>query len=91
MPTGRADLIDGSTVSGTPARPPKPPNRRPEVQRQACRRGVRAIVRLIEEKARGATIIVTGIFPRNDNIAVMSTIDKVNAELAAFAKKKSAT
>ena len=51
-------------------------------------RGIRATVRVIEEKAPGAAIVVTAIFPRNDNLAVMSTIDKVNAELAAFADGK---
>jgi lysophospholipase L1-like esterase len=48
-------------------------------------RGLHAILRVIETKAPGATIIVTGIFPRNDNIAVMPTIDKINRNLSRLA------
>ena len=36
-------------------------------------------------QAPEATVILTGIFPRNDNIAVMPTIDKINHALAALA------
>jgi lysophospholipase L1-like esterase len=48
-------------------------------------RGIAAIVRLMRMKAPQATIIVTAIFPRNDNIAVMPTIDAINHNLAALA------
>lgn len=51
-------------------------------------RGLQAILRVIETKAPGATIIVTGIFPRNDNMAVMPTIDKINANLSKLADGK---
>jgi lysophospholipase L1-like esterase len=51
-------------------------------------RGIGAIVRVIQEKAPEAAIVVTGIFPRNDNMAVMSTIEKVNAALSKFAGAK---
>lgn len=47
--------------------------------------GIRAILERMQEKAPGATIILMGIFPRNDNIAVMSTIRKINAIIAGFA------
>jgi hypothetical protein len=40
-------------------------------------------------KAPKATIILTGIFPRNDNIAVMPVINRVNENLAKFADGKS--
>jgi len=50
--------------------------------------GLQAIVRVMQAKAPGATIILTGIFPRNDNIAVMSTIDKINANLSKLADGK---
>ena len=33
-------------------------------------------------KAPGAVIILMGIFPRNDNMAVMPVIDRINANLA---------
>jgi (4-O-methyl)-D-glucuronate---lignin esterase len=48
-------------------------------------RGIAAIVALLRTKAPKATIIVTAIFPRNDNIAVMPTIDAINRNLAALA------
>lgn len=39
----------------------------------------------MQTKAPGATIIVTGIFPRNDNMAVMPTIDKINQNVSRLA------
>lgn len=48
-------------------------------------RGVEAIVRLMQDKAPEATIVLTGIFPRNDSTAVMPVIDSINANLAKFA------
>jgi lysophospholipase L1-like esterase len=51
-------------------------------------RGIKAIVDLCRQKAPGATIILTGIFPRNDNMAVMPTIARINNTLAAFADGK---
>jgi lysophospholipase L1-like esterase len=48
-------------------------------------RGIQAILRMIQRKAPNATIILTAIFPRNDNMAVMPVIDKVNANLAKLA------
>ena len=48
-------------------------------------RGVQAIVERCRAKAPDATIILTAILPRNDNIAVMPTIDRLNGRLAAIA------
>ena len=48
-------------------------------------RGVKAIVDVCRRKAPGATIVLTGIFPRNDNMAVMPAIDRINRQLAAVA------
>jgi lysophospholipase L1-like esterase len=48
-------------------------------------RGVKAIVDVCRTKAPEATIIVTAIFPRNDNMAVIPTIDAINARIAALA------
>jgi lysophospholipase L1-like esterase len=48
-------------------------------------RGVKAIIDLCRRKAPDATIILTAIFPRNDNMAVIPTIERINARLAAFA------
>jgi lysophospholipase L1-like esterase len=47
-------------------------------------RGLRVVVDLCRTKAPGATIIITGIFPRNDNMAVIPTIDRINENLARF-------
>jgi lysophospholipase L1-like esterase len=44
--------------------------------------GIEAVVKLMRAKDPNATIIVTGIFPRNDNMAVMPVIDRINAGLA---------
>jgi lysophospholipase L1-like esterase len=54
----------------------------------AITRGLKAILDLMQTKAPEATIILTGILPRNDNIAVMSTINKVNDNLAKSADGK---
>ncbi len=48
-------------------------------------RGLQAVVALCRRKAPRATIIVTAIFPRNDNMAVMPEINRINASIAAFA------
>jgi lysophospholipase L1-like esterase len=52
-------------------------------------RGLQAIVAACRKKAPGATIVLTAIFPRNDNPAVMPTLDRVNANLAKVADGKS--
>jgi lysophospholipase L1-like esterase len=53
-------------------------------------KGLKAIVGLCREKAPNATIIITAIFPRNDGgLAVVPTINRINANLAALADGKS--
>ena len=44
---------------------------------------------LCRRKAPRATIVLTGIFPRNDNMAVMPEIDAINANLAKLADGRS--
>jgi len=51
-------------------------------------RGIQAILRVIQTKAPNATIILTAIFPRNDDITLMPVIEKVNANLAKLAEGK---
>ena len=51
-------------------------------------RGIKAVLDVMQAKAPAATIILMGIFPRNDNIAVMPTIDKINANISRFADGK---
>jgi cephalosporin-C deacetylase len=48
-------------------------------------RGIEAIVKLCRRKAPHATIILMGITPRNDNMAVMPTINRINENLARLA------
>jgi len=48
-------------------------------------KGLEDVVRLMQSKAPGATIIVTAIFPSNDHITVMPVIDQINANLAHLA------
>jgi lysophospholipase L1-like esterase len=48
-------------------------------------RGLAAILRVMEMKAPGAVIVLMGIFPRNDNMAAMPQIDRINANLAKMA------
>jgi len=48
-------------------------------------RGLLAILRVIQAKAPAATIIVMGIFPRNDQMELMSVIDRINGNLSRFA------
>jgi lysophospholipase L1-like esterase len=47
--------------------------------------GLEAIVQTMEAQVPGATIVVTGIFPGNDNMAVMSVIDRINVRLSKLA------
>ncbi len=51
-------------------------------------RGIHAILREMQSKAPEANIILMGIFPRNDNIAVMPVIDGINTHLAKLADSK---
>jgi hypothetical protein len=51
-------------------------------------RGLRALVDLCRSKAPRATIILTGIFPRNDNIAVVPEINRINENISRFADGK---
>lgn len=51
-------------------------------------RGVRALIARCRAKAPHATVIVTGIFPRNDNMAVVPEIRRINANLASLANGK---
>ncbi len=48
-------------------------------------RGLRALVDACRRRAPNATIILTGIFPRNDNMAVIPEITRINAALSHFA------
>ncbi|MGA2231068.1 MAG: GDSL-type esterase/lipase family protein [Tepidisphaeraceae bacterium] len=51
-------------------------------------RGIKAIVGLCQKKAPDATIILTAIFPRNDNMAVIPAINRINEVIAGYADGK---
>lgn len=51
-------------------------------------KGIKAIVDLCQQKAPKATIVLMGITPRNDNMAVMPIINQINANIAKFADGK---
>jgi lysophospholipase L1-like esterase len=48
-------------------------------------RGIRAVLDVMREKAPDAVIVLTALFPRNDAVAVMPVINRVNAGLAGLA------
>jgi lysophospholipase L1-like esterase len=48
-------------------------------------RGLEAVVRVMQAKAPAAVIVLMGIFPRNDGMAVLPEIDKINRNLAGMA------
>jgi (4-O-methyl)-D-glucuronate---lignin esterase len=48
-------------------------------------RGLAGIVYTCRQKAPNATIVLTGIFPRNDNMAVLPEIAEINANLSKLA------
>ena len=50
--------------------------------------GIKAILDVCREKAPEAVIILTAIFPRNDNMAVIPGINKINQNIAQFADGK---
>jgi lysophospholipase L1-like esterase len=50
--------------------------------------GTQSLVKAMQVKAPGATIIVTAIFPRNDRADAMPAIDRINANLAQLADGK---
>jgi len=48
-------------------------------------KGIRAVVAAIRSKAPGAIVILTGIFPRNDDMNAIPVIAKINDNLARIA------
>ena len=51
-------------------------------------KGLKAVLDILRAKAPDATIIATAIFPRNDNMAVMPVIKKINVNLSKLADGK---
>jgi len=67
-------------------------NKSPEGSRDSrvdeTTRGIKAIIDTCRRKAPQARIVLMGIMPRNDNMAVMPIINKINARIAKFADGK---
>ena len=51
-------------------------------------RGLKALVSLCQQKAPNAVIILTAMFPRNDNMAVIPEINQINENIAKMADGK---
>jgi lysophospholipase L1-like esterase len=51
--------------------------------------GVAALVREVRQRVPKATIVITGITPRNDNLDVMPVINAANREISRLADGKS--
>jgi lysophospholipase L1-like esterase len=51
-------------------------------------RGLQAIVDVCQKKAPNATLLLTAIFPRNDNLAVVPTINQINRNISLLAYGK---
>ncbi len=51
----------------------------------AVTRGITAIVDLVRSRRPNATIVLTALFPRNDNLALLPIIAAINADLARLA------
>jgi xylan 1,4-beta-xylosidase len=77
-------LAGTNNVGSVPAAPGKTADKVADITN-----GLKAIVDLCRRKAPAATIVLTGIFPRNDNMAVMPEIDAINANLAKLADGRS--
>ena len=48
-------------------------------------KGIEAIIKIMREKAPEATIVLMGIFPRNDKIAMLPIINAINENLSKLA------
>ena len=51
-------------------------------------RGLEAVVDVCQKKAPNATLIMTAIFPRNDNLAVIPTVNQINRNISLLADGK---
>ncbi|MGH9646081.1 MAG: GDSL-type esterase/lipase family protein [Bryobacteraceae bacterium] len=68
--------------------PPDGPDAKVDAEVANITKGLDAVLDMLRAKAPDATIIATAIFPRNDNMAVIPTIDKINRNLSKMADGK---
>jgi lysophospholipase L1-like esterase len=59
-----------------------------EARADEVARGVAAVVREIRQRAPKATLLITGITPRDDNLAVMPVVNGANQRIARLADGK---
>jgi len=59
-----------------------------DAQVENITRGLKAVVNACQQKAPNAIIVLTALFPRNDNMAVIPTINRINENLARMADGK---
>ena len=52
-------------------------------------RGIKALIDVCRQKSPSSTIVLMAIFPRNDSLAVVPTINRINAKIAKFADGRS--
>jgi lysophospholipase L1-like esterase len=65
-----------------------PPSGNEDARVEEISRGIKAVLDVMRAKAPRATIVLMAIFPRNDNMAVMPTINRINARIETFADGK---
>jgi len=83
LESGELDGINPKVIvllAGTNNVGNKIPSAGPDSVVENVTRGLREVVRVLRAKALAATIIITGIFPRNDNIDVMPAINRINLD-----------
>jgi lysophospholipase L1-like esterase len=66
----------------------KPPQSTDDPRIKDITRGIKAILDVCRKKAPSSTIVLMGIFPRNDNMLVMHIINEINQRIAKFADGK---
>jgi lysophospholipase L1-like esterase len=60
-----------------------------EARADSVVRGVTAVVRELRQRAPKATLVITAITPRDDNLDVMPIVDRANQQIARLADGKS--
>jgi len=63
----------------------RPPPEGAEARAAEVTKGLHAVLQRMQAKAPNAIILLTAIFPRNDNTAVLPVIDRINENLARLA------
>jgi lysophospholipase L1-like esterase len=81
-------LLAGTNNVGNRVPPEGPEARTVDARAAEVTRGLDAVLKTMQAKAPNSTIVLMAIFPRNDNLAVMPVIDRINDNLAKLADGK---